>query len=797
MTPLMLTALDGLLNNTALNVQTDVISEWVAFRSNSSLSELREKLTEVYELPEVHNSTAVDLQSASDELNAIRVLSDFHGAFAGGYVAFSTNFADWLLAQVGSGYGNNRRFIATLQHMFAYVEETNKSLNSATNSTDVAKHSFTHIDDLITGNISLVSAEPYKFGLDLQNTGDIIDFSNLANYGTPDALIRVMIKTGAIVIIEEELDALGISVSDLTASVSNNSTPMLPSIQHIIYNQIFTVITGSKLTEIKEIMNVTTSGLTKLSDFLSTRKLFPLSYDTLKTKVNGSVLAMSSNSTATVTVSTGVAQTITSTESFTFPSNIDYDMYSTFGYGQFKPVDAPGDHVTVGYSPANSNQFPVHVDQPRKQFSVEIPPGIIFAVLTSQARSWSATGSGILPAYSSGEFANADDIQQFAGVTNGWLYVGDPTKQWNYYQDPLEDLIPTVPGKPTYGVFSTSKSSYYNSNTFYHAVLQITYKVGFTQKAMDDYNNWVSSGKTPPSKNSSSSVTTTVTIPAPPPVTRQIPVADGIVTEADENRAFAVALQQIKNISKSTPAKLAEQALTIETNTGLTQIESLSTPIDSSIVSSIKDNIGNGSGPDGTYYLTDAFGLLCDTSTDVTYNGMTLPVKPSDLFQYLSTKTFNFTGLISAIDDLIAVDGLFAGTELAGFISACQGVQSQYSSILPLLNSYVDTINNRIDAEKAIFVKSDINLYREIVSEQGLNGFVSGIHSIADKTSKGNIVEVLEKLAVHNKSGEALISSLREGRNLKKLSKANIMTDVQSNDQPKTSEPGDLLQSTP
>jgi len=56
---------------------------------------------------------------------------------------------------------------------------------------------------------------------------------------------------------------------------------------------------------------------------------------------------------------------------------------------------------------------------------------------------------------------------------------------------------------------------------------------------------------------------------------------------------------------------------------------------------------------------------------------------------------------------------------------------------------------------------------------------------------------VLEKLAdTRIKGGQAVIASMREGRNIQRLAEAGIPTDLFANSQPKTSEQATLLTST-
>ena len=78
-----------------------------------------------------------------------------------------------------------------------------------------------------------------------------------------------------------------------------------------------------------------------------------------------------------------------------------------------------------------------------------------------------------------------------------------------------------------------------------------------------------------------------------------------------------------------------------------------------------------------------------------------------------------------------------------------------------------------------------------------VQGFVSNLHSIGQDTSLGGSAYVIEKLAdTRIKGGQAVIASMREGRNIQRLAEAGIPTDLFANSQPKTSEQATLLSST-
>lgn len=113
-------------------------------------------------------------------------------------------------------------------------------------------------------------------------------------------------------------------------------------------------------------------------------------------------------------------------------------------------------------------------------------------------------------------------------------------------------------------------------------------------------------------------VTTTVTAEVNPVniTVQQFPVGFGSYLEgilppdlATAAGAFAVSMQQIKNISAIPIEKFAQVVTNIETTSGLT-LNTSSVPVDTTLVSQSLPLIALGSGPYGTYTMSDFFGCM-------------------------------------------------------------------------------------------------------------------------------------------------------------------------------------------
>ena len=82
-------------------------------------------------------------------------------------------------------------------------------------------------------------------------------------------------------------------------------------------------------------------------------------------------------------------------------------------------------------------------------------------------------------------------------------------------------------------------------------------------------------------------------------------------------------------------------------------------------------------------------------------------------------------------------------------------------------------------------------------TKTSVQGLISNLHSLGQDTSLGGSAYVLEKLAdTRIKGGQAVIASMREGRNIQKLAEVGIATSLFANSTPRTTEQATLLTST-
>jgi len=315
---------------------------------------------------------------------------------------------------------------------------------------------------------------------------------------------------------------------------------------------------------------------------------------------------------------------------------------------------------------------------------------------------------------------------------------------------------------------------------------------------------------------------------------------------ADANKALARALGQIKNVFNLTTAQVGQVAATLETTKGLDLINN-SGGLDQDVIDFYTNNIATGSGQNGELLLTDVIGtaagwvhedeLNAEADRLATLNALG---ELDDLQAWPTPQAYNNSGngLYTVlwyhwVEDAYytpqpgpIVDGLptvIPKWTIPGTITLTASKAGVYSSklalsdaVVELCNTEIQRIANSYPLQAGQSVTAFTNMGNQMVREKTnqaaagivpadtrrgtkstVQGFVSNLHSIGQDTSLGGSAYVIEKLAdTRIKGGQAVIASMREGRNIQRLAEAGIPTDLFANSTSKTTEQATLLTST-
>lgn len=178
------------------------------------------------------------------------------------------------------GNGDLGKFAQLFSTAQGYVQSTNLFINSAVNAENYLTDTFTNMDDLVTGDLTQVNLDTLGFGEDLERLGYAINLGNLKGLGYPLTLIKQIANRGGVVTpLVIALTLTGIS-EDVVIQLTNPELAVDDGTQKAMY-QALTLITGDDLTQIKNILNVTTENLNTAADLLNPVKMFPNSFSTL------------------------------------------------------------------------------------------------------------------------------------------------------------------------------------------------------------------------------------------------------------------------------------------------------------------------------------------------------------------------------------------------------------------------------------------------------------------------------------------------------------------------------------
>lgn len=190
------------------------------------------------------------------------------------------------------------KFQQVLSIAESYASTTNLFINSAVNANDASQNAtYVSQDSTLTGGLSQVTEAFSALSVDLIALGVAINLEDLPNLGSPDALLKQIYSQTTI---SSELNTALLNAGVTQTTLNNlGSVPMSDEQQKLAY-EVMTKITGSTLTQILKVLQVTTPGLTTLADLLNPVKAFPQSFNTLTAPTVNGLRAIYINSSGAV-----------------------------------------------------------------------------------------------------------------------------------------------------------------------------------------------------------------------------------------------------------------------------------------------------------------------------------------------------------------------------------------------------------------------------------------------------------------------------------------------------------------
>jgi hypothetical protein len=311
-TPLQLTAGVGFYSGNAITANTQLANSVASYNALAPISNL------LYTIGQATSNVGLGISAgtiASLKTLGANVAGNYCPALGdsvpsnvswtvgnAGYATSITTAANTYL-----GGGDFGKFAQAFGAAQGYIALTNNVILSAANAngTDYLGPTFSNMNNLITADIAQVNLAFPAFGADLAATGDLIALDNLAQFGTPAALLQQLSKKGNMLNgttpgVTAALKAQGLTDQDISDLVNNNVQSLFnpdgltqnqfDRLQKQAYPALCNV-TGDDLTIVLDILDCTTPNITQMCQLLNPVKIFPTSYSSLTLPTpNGPVL---------------------------------------------------------------------------------------------------------------------------------------------------------------------------------------------------------------------------------------------------------------------------------------------------------------------------------------------------------------------------------------------------------------------------------------------------------------------------------------------------------------------------
>jgi len=291
--------------------------------------------------------------------------------------------------------------------------------------------------------------------------------------------------------------------------------------------------------------------------------------------------------------------------------------------------------------------------------------------------------------------------------------------------------------------------------------------------------------------------------------------------QAVANKALSRSLQQVKKIFDSTLPELAPVVAGLETNVGLNLIANLTTAVPNAAVSFYNQNIATGSGPGNTLVLTDLVGIASGVSVNtdlpivtsavanlanigalnpLTANGGTPTSSINGAYTvmsyllanaYTTVEEAGFTitippplpgaGIYGPAGNIRVVNSQAMNGVIAAANASITSIATTYGNVANVANQATLSIANEMAKEQNNRTKAGINLNElqpNVLSP--IMNIVTSLHDLGLDVDRGGAAEFLEGVAnLNSLSGQAVVSSMREGRNIALLNSVGIVLDTQ------------------
>lgn len=233
----------------------------------------------------------------------------------------------------------------------------------------------------------------------------------------------------------------------------------------------------------------------------------------------------------------------------------------------------------------------------------------------------------------------------------------------------------------------------------------------------------------------------------------------------------------------------------VSTLKGLPDVANVSSPIPAAVSSFYSSTLAGGSGPNGTYVISDFFGSAAgvpynqslEVAIDFINQNTTILADINTLYSQMRNVATSVYGVPPAVT---IPGGPAAGsyaTYDAALLSLATAANNEIGNILPKLTANVIAEVNSAWYNAAFTIANEPTNRNKAAIDYGnlqpnyqlaVSAFVPGIGSLGTDTAQGGSAQLFEGLAnTANQYGQAFVGAMREGRNQLGLGQINVGLD--------------------
>lgn len=267
--------------------------------------------------------------------------------------------------------------------------------------------------------------------------------------------------------------------------------------------------------------------------------------------------------------------------------------------------------------------------------------------------------------------------------------------------------------------------------------------------------------------------------------------------QAAANLAWSRSFYQIKNVINLTLPKLSASATAVEPNTNLTFIQSLNGetgPVPANVKSQLFSELGTGSGENGLLYLDDLLGVVGGSPWTNAIGNLNSEISNISNLSAFQNVTGTYTIMVNMLNGdygNVSVGNIYLPGDatpygnadaalqplIANAVANISVFQATYPTQSSTLNDLWTVLTDQFTMECDNLNLAKVNFQELQTSRPAIMSLGTSLHSIGTDPDAAPFFGSIAN--VNDQGGQAVIASLREGRNIDVLGKSGVGTDTQ------------------